>query len=76
MKRFLQIAAFVLVLAAAIPVVGATETKCTGDAARLTPPVPNYPTHIRNVIWRNKRTMCQNHTSTTNPSAQTQSQKQ
>lgn len=64
MKRFIQLAAFVLVLAASIPTAGATETKCTGDTARATPPVPNYPTHIRNVVWRNMRTLCRNQVST------------
>lgn len=52
MKRFIQITTLVLILAAAIPAAGATEKKFTGDAARVKPPVPNYPSHIRNVIWR------------------------
>ncbi|BAU15824.1 hypothetical protein LEP3755_63890 (plasmid) [Leptolyngbya sp. NIES-3755] len=34
------------------------STKCSGDAARSTPPVVNNPTHIRNVIWRNMRARC------------------
>lgn len=36
----------------------ATRAKCTGDAARSNPPIVNYPTHIRNVIWRNTRAIC------------------
>lgn len=32
--------------------------RCNGDAAKATPPIPNYPTQIRNVIWRNMRAMC------------------
>ena len=31
---------------------------CQGDAKRATPPIPNYPTHIRNVVWKNMRAMC------------------
>ncbi len=45
----------------ALPV--ATETAdstCKGDAVRATPPIPNHPTHIRNVVWRNVRAMCLN----------------
>lgn len=59
MKRFIQLATLVIVLAASIPAAGATEKKCTGDAARAKPPVPNYLSHIRNVVWRNTRTLCQ-----------------
>ena len=29
-----------------------------GDALREKPPIPNYPHHIRNVVWRNTRAMC------------------
>lgn len=36
----------------------APHRRCTGDAAKATPPVPNNPTHLRNVIWRNMRAMC------------------
>ncbi len=36
----------------------ATRAKCTGDAALAKPPVANYPTHIRNVVWRNTRAIC------------------
>lgn len=32
--------------------------RCTGDAAKAKPPVPNNSTHLRNVIWRNMRAMC------------------
>jgi hypothetical protein len=31
---------------------------CQGDAKRATPPIPNHPTHIRNVVWKNMRAMC------------------
>lgn len=34
---------------------------CKGDAARAKPPIPNNPTHIRNVVWRNRRAMCLQH---------------
>lgn len=50
MKRLMTIA--ILVIATALPV-GAKEVSCHGELYRSTPPVPNYPTHIRNVIWRN-----------------------
>ena len=59
MKRFTQMTTLVLILAASIPAAGATEKKCTGDAARAKPPVPNYPSHIRNVVWRNQQARCQ-----------------
>jgi hypothetical protein len=36
----------------------ASETTCKGDAQSSAPPVPNYPTHIRNVVWRNTRALC------------------
>ena len=89
MKRFIQITTLVLILAAAIPAAGATEKKCTGDAAHVKPPVPNYPSHIRNVVWHNQQALCQAQVSTagssqmksSNPEAvplgsvQTQSQK-
>lgn len=35
-----------------------TAATCKGDAARVTPPIPNRPTHIRNVVWRNVRAKC------------------
>jgi len=59
MKLLIQISTFLLVLAGTISAAGATEIRCTGDAARSTPPVVNYPTHIRNVVWRNTRAICQ-----------------
>lgn len=64
MKRFIQMTVLVLILAAAIPGAGATEKKCTGDAAHAKPPVPNYPSHIRNVVWRNQQALCQAQIST------------
>ena len=48
-----------LLLLSSIPASAATQVKCTGDAVRSTPPVVNYPTHVRNVVWRNMRAMCQ-----------------
>jgi hypothetical protein len=36
----------------------ASANACQGDASHSTPPIPNYPTHIRNVIWRNTRALC------------------
>lgn len=61
MKR-LMIATTFLLIAAAMPV-SAKELKCQGELYRATPPVPNHPTHIRNVVWRNTqflRDACQN----------------
>lgn len=43
---------------AVIPVSTAAESVCKGDAALAKPPIPNRPTHIRNVVWRNTRAMC------------------
>lgn len=57
---------------AATPVPTTAKTTCKGVATRATPPVPNYPSHIRNVVWRNVRAMCleeiahQNSTQPTN----------
>ena len=36
----------------------ANENHCKEDASHSTLPVPNYPTHVRNVIWRNTRALC------------------
>ncbi len=33
---------------AQMPTNTAKRPRCTGDAAKATPPIPNYPTHIRN----------------------------
>ncbi len=32
--------------------------QCRGDARFENPPVVNNPHHIRNVVWRNMRTIC------------------
>lgn len=56
--KYLAFAAFALVLVASASTVNAAETKCKGDALREKPPIPNYPHHIRNVVWRNTRGMC------------------
>jgi len=58
MKKLIITAAFVLTFTSFVPAANANENKCKGDAARATPPVVNYPTHIRNVVWRNTRAMC------------------
>ena len=58
MKRLIITTAFVLAFSTFIFAANASENKCQGDAARATPPVVNYPTHIRNVVWRNTRAMC------------------
>lgn len=69
--KYFTVAAFALVLFVAASPVNAAETKCKGDALKEKPPVPNYPHHIRNVVWRNTRAMCleelaQQSTNTTN----------
>ncbi len=46
--------AFTLSMSAA----NANETHCQKDASHSTPPVPNYPTQVRNVVWRNTRALC------------------
>lgn len=56
--KYLAFATFVLMLVASASTANAAETKCKGDALRKKPPIPNHPTHIRNVVWRNMRAMC------------------
>jgi hypothetical protein len=56
--KYLAFASFALVLVALASPANAVETKCKGDARKEKPPIPNYPHHIRNVIWRNTRAMC------------------
>lgn len=56
--KYLAFASFALVLVASVSTANAVETKCKGDALREKPPIPNYPHHIRNVVWRNTRAMC------------------
>ena len=80
--KYLAFASFALVFVALVSPANAVETKCKGDALREKPPVPNYPHHVRNVVWRNTRAMCLEElsrmtTSTTTsdaPSTQTPSQ--
>lgn len=81
--KYLAFATFTLVLVASASTANAAETKCKGDALREKPPVPNYPHHVRNVVWRNTRAMCLEElsrmttpTTTSNtPSTQTPSSK-
>lgn len=64
MKR-LMTAVTVLLIATTLPV-SAKEASCHGELYRSTLPVPNYPTHIRNVTWRNAqflRDACQKQTA-------------
>lgn len=56
--KYLAFAAFALILFASPFTANAAETRCRGDALREKPPVPNYPHHLRNVVWRNTRAMC------------------
>lgn len=58
MKRLIITTAFVLAFSISISAANASENKCKGDAARATPPVVNYPTHIQNIVWRNTRAKC------------------
>lgn len=70
MNRLVFAGLLVIVALSFMPMVNAAETKCKGDAARATPPIPNYPHHIRNVVWRNTRAMCLEELSrTTKPQA-------
>lgn len=41
------------ILMSSMSAVSAAEKTCKGENYRATPPVPNNPTHIRNVVWRN-----------------------
>jgi|GEM_PF-1012523 len=56
--KTLMMTATVAVILAVTSIAAAAETNCEGAAARSTPPVPNNPTHIWNVVWRNQRAMC------------------
>jgi len=56
--KYLTYAAFTLVMVVSTSTANATGTACKGDALREKPPIPNHPTHIRNVVWRNTRAMC------------------
>lgn len=56
--KYLTYAAFALIMVVSTSTANATETACKGDALREKPPIPNHPTHIRNVVWRNTRSMC------------------
>jgi hypothetical protein len=58
MKRIFAVITFTLLVTLAGEPGQAAKTACRGDAARDQPPIPNYPTHIRNVVWRNMRMMC------------------
>ncbi|KGF72658.1 hypothetical protein DO97_06965 [Neosynechococcus sphagnicola sy1] len=54
MKRLLTAVA-ILLIATALPI-NAKEVTCRGEIYRSTPPVPNHPANVRNVIWRNAQT--------------------
>ena len=56
--RYFAYPAFAFLLATLAPMTIAAETSCKGDARREKPPIPNHPTHIRKVVWRNTRAMC------------------
>lgn len=56
--KYLAHAVFALLIVLSTSTANAVEKKCKGDAVRATPPIPNRPTHIRNVVWRNTRAMC------------------
>lgn len=78
--KYLAAATFALVIVISASTANAAETKCKGDALREKPPVPNHPTHVRNVVWRNTRSMCLEElsrlTTTSNtPSTQTPASK-
>lgn len=56
--RYFAYPVFAFLLAALAPMTIAAETSCEGDARHEKHPIPNHPTHIRNVVWRNTRAMC------------------
>ncbi len=58
MKKLTAIAVVILAFVSSISAANANETTCKGDAQSSTPPVPNHPTYIRNVVWRNTRALC------------------
>lgn len=58
MNRLMFVTILMATFVSSIFVASANENSCTGDAVRSTPPIPNYPTHIRNVVWRNTRALC------------------
>lgn len=53
MLRFLApIAALLSLTMFALPI-QAKEVTCKGRIYRQSPPIPNHPTHLWNVVWRN-----------------------
>lgn len=58
MKKSMIVTILIMAFASSIAAASANENPCKGDALRSTPPVPNYPTHVRNIIWRNTRALC------------------
>lgn len=58
MKILIVVEILSIAFISSISAVKANENACKGDARSSTPPVLNYPTHLRNVVWRNTRTLC------------------
>jgi hypothetical protein len=56
MQRIFTTIAVSVALASPLSVANANEG-CSKLSA--SPPVPNYPTHVRNVTWRNQQASCQ-----------------
>lgn len=52
MKTLLSTAILMLAFMASIPAGYASEAVANAKS-RTAPPVPNHPTHLRNVVWRN-----------------------
>ncbi len=58
MNRLMFVTILIVTFASTIFAASANENPCRGDAVRPTPPIPNYPTHVKNVEWRNARALC------------------
>lgn len=58
MKQLMIVTILSIAFTFSIPAANANANHCQGDASHSTPPVPNYPTHVRNVVWRNARALC------------------
>lgn len=58
MKKLIVITMLMTAFASFMSAASANENHCKGDASHSTPPVPNYPANVRNVVWRNTRALC------------------
>ncbi len=58
MKKLIVVTMLITAFASLMSAASANENHCKGDASHSTPPAPNYPTYVRNIVWRNTRELC------------------